>query len=109
MLKVSNNIVSHYRHYSGVLFNDNTHDNHIVFNNTNQYISYVEHYPSIPSNHAAMASMFNFVFEVVKKSVDINSTLWESSDGRSYFKILYNNSGIVYRFNENEGESIINT
>ena len=33
-----NNIVFHYRHYTGLLFNNNEHDNHIVFNNTNQYI-----------------------------------------------------------------------
>ena len=41
--------------------------------------------------------------------MDINSALWESSDGKSYIKILYNNSGIVYEFNENENEVIINT
>ena len=104
-----NNIVFHYRHYTGLLFNDNTHDNYIVFNNTNQYISYVEHYPKIPTNHSSMICMFNFVFEIEKKNIDINSTLWESSDGKSYIKILYNNSGVVYRLNENESEIIVKT
>ena len=104
-----NNIVFHYRHYSGLLFNNNEHDNHIMFDNTNQYVSYVEHYPSIPNNQSAIVCLYNFTFEVIKKPVDINSTLWESSDGKSYIKILYNNSGIVYKFNENENEVIINT
>ena len=104
-----NNIVFHYRHYSGLLFNNNEHDNHLMLNNTNQYISYVEHNPSIPTNQAAIVWLYNFSFEVIKKDVDINSTLWESSDGTSYVKILYNNSGIVYKFNENENDVIINT
>ena len=98
-----NNIVFYYRHYTGLLFNDNTHDNHIVFNTANQYICYVEHCPKMPTNQLDIVCMFNFVFEFEKKSVDINSTLWDSSDGKSYIKILYNNSGIIYRFNENEG------
>ena len=99
-----NNIVFHYRHYTGLLFNNNTHthNNHIVFNNTNQYTSYVEYYLQKPTYHASIVCMFNFVFEVVKKSVDINGTSCESSDGNSYIKILYNNSGIIYRINENE-------
>ena len=104
-----NNIVFHYRHYTGLLCNDNTHDNHIIVNNTNQYISDVEYYPKIPTIHSAIVCMFNFVFEVEKMSVDINSTLWKSSDGKSYIKILFNNSGVIYRFNENEGEIIVNT
>ena len=104
-----NNIVFYYRHYTGLLLNNNTHDNHIVFNNTNQYLSYVEHYPELPANHSYIVFMFNFLFEVEKKSVDINSTLWESSNGKSYIKILYNNSGIIYKFNENIGEFIVNT
>ena len=53
--------------------------------------------------------MFNFVFQVEKKSVDINSTLWQSNDGKSYIKLLYNNSGIIYKVNENVNEFIINT
>ena len=79
-----------------------------MFNNTNQYISYVEHYPKVQTNQAAMVCMLNFVFEVEKKNVDINSTIWESSDGKSYIKILYNNSGVIYRLNENEQEIIVN-
>ena len=101
--------IFHYHHYTGLLYNDNTHNNYTVFNNTNQYISYVEHYSKIPTNHASMVCMFNCVFEIEKKNIDINSTLWKSSDGKSYIKILYNIMGVIYRLNEKKSEIIVNT
>ena len=48
-------------------------------------------------------------FKLRKKSVDINSTLWQSNDGKSYVKILYNNSGVIDKLNELGNEIIINT
>ena len=40
--------------------------------------------------------MFNFIVEPEKKTVDINSTLFECEND-NYIKILYNNKGIVVK------------
>ena len=42
--------------------------------------------------------MFNFVIELIKKNIDINSTLFISQDELQYIKLLYNNQGIVFKF-----------
>ena len=102
-----NNIAFNFRHYSGLLIKNIVFDNYMQFNNTNQYISYTEHYPKIPSSRSHIVYLFNFVFQVEKKS--INSTLWESNNGKSYIKILFNHSGIIYKLDENSSEFIINT
>ena len=43
--------------------------------------------------------MFNFVIEPEKKSIDINSTLFQC-ETENYIKLLYNNQGIVYKFGD---------
>ena len=42
--------------------------------------------------------MFNFVTELIKKNININSTLFISQDELQYIKLLYNNQRIVFKF-----------
>ena len=44
--------------------------------------------------------MFNFITEPLKKHISINSTLFTTSDNDSYIKLLYNNQGIIFKFND---------
>ena len=43
--------------------------------------------------------VFNFVIEPEKKSIDINSTLFQC-ETENYIELLYNNQGIVYKFGD---------
>ena len=89
-----NNPTYHYKHYSFEIFPEVITDNYIFFNNTNQRIKYTD----IFNKRVDLSSiMFNFVVEPQKKTVDINSTLWECEND-NYIKILYNNQGLVVRF-----------
>ena len=100
-----NNPIFTFRHYTTLLNNNIVPNKYIKFNNTNQYITYTEFYSLVTSiNYYA----FNFIFKVEKKQVDINSTLWDSHNGKSYINFLYNNQGIIYKINENVNENIIN-
>ena len=84
----------HYKHYSFEIFPEVITDNYIHFDNTDQRIKYKD----IFNKRSELSSiMFNFIVEVEKKSVDINSTLWECEND-NYIKILYNNQGIVVKF-----------
>ena len=100
-----NNPIYNFRHYTTLLINNIVFGNYKKFNNTNQYITYTEFYPVYTY---LRKYLFNFIFEVEKNSVDLNSTLWECNNGKSYIKILYNNQGIIYKINENANEKIIN-
>ena len=99
------NPIFEFRHYTTLLFNNIVFGNYIKFNNTNQYITFTEFYTLQTINHY----VFNFIFKVEKQTIDINSTLFESNNGKTYIKILYNNQGIIYKINELENEKIVNT
>ena len=71
-----NNSVFNFQHYSGLLINNIIFDNYLQFSNTNQYISYVEHYPVIPPNNSYIFLCLILYFKS-KKTININSILWE--------------------------------
>ena len=90
------NVSYRYKHYSFAIFSDVITDKYIHFNNTNQKIKYTD----IFNKKTELKSfMFNFVIEPEKKSIDINSTLFQSGQD-TYIKILYNNQGIIFKFGD---------
>ena len=84
----------HYKHYSFLIFPEVVTDNYIYFNNTNQTIKYTDIFNK---TYNLKSIMFNFIVEPDKKSIDINSTSFET-ERDNYIKILYNNQGIVFKF-----------
>ena len=83
-----------YKHFSFSVFNYINNDNYIFFNNTNQKINFVD---SFLKRNQLFSFAFNFIISPEKKTVDINSTLFQSGTD-NYIKILYNNQGIIFRF-----------
>ena len=86
----------HYKHFSFQIFNYINNDNYIFFNNTNQKINFVD---SFLKRNQLFSFAFNFIISPEKKTVDINSTLFQSGTD-NYIKILYNNQGIIFRFGD---------
>ena len=85
-----------YKHYSFAIFNYINNDNYIYFNNTDQRINFVD---SFLKKNQIFSIAFNFIITPVKKTVDINSTLFQTGTD-DYIKILYNNQGIIFRFGD---------
>ena len=85
-----------YKHFSFSVFNYINNDNYIFFNNTNQKINFVD---SFLKKNQLFSFAFNFIISPEKKTVDINSTLFQSGS-YDYIKILYNNQGIIFRFGD---------
>ena len=85
-----------YKHFSFQIFNYINNDNYIYFNNTNQKINFVD---SFLKMNQLFSFAFNFIISPEKKTVDINSTLFQSGTD-DYIKILYNNQGIIFRFGD---------
>ena len=82
-----NNPSYHYKHYSFKIFPEVVTDNYIYFNNTNQKLKYTD----IFNRYQNLDSIaFNFVIEPEKKTVDINSTLFECENDNyiKYFIII---------------------
>ena len=86
----------HYKHYSFSIFSDIIDSNYIFFNNTNQKINFVD---SFLKRNQLFSFAFNFIISPEKKTVDINSTLFQSGSD-DYIKILYNNQGVLFRFGD---------
>ena len=83
----------YYKHYSFEIFPEVITDNYIYFDNT-QRIKYKD----IFNKEVNLKSFaFNFVIEPEKKTVDINSTIFEC-ESDNYIQLLYNNQGIVFKF-----------
>ena len=85
-----------YKHFSFSVFNYINNDNYIYFNNTNQRVNFVD---SFLKNNDLFSIAFNFIISPEKKTVDINSTLFQTGTD-DYIKILYNNQGIIFRFGD---------
>ena len=85
-----------YKHFSFQIFNYINNDNYIYFNNTNQRVNFVD---SFIKREQLFSIAFNFIISPEKKTVDINSTLFQSGTD-NYIKILYNNQGIIFRFGD---------
>ena len=85
-----------YKHFSFQIFNYINNDNYIYFNNTNQRVNFVD---SFLKRNQLFSFAFNFIISPEKKTVDINSTLFQSGS-YDYIKILYNNQGIIFRFGD---------
>ena len=85
-----------YKHFSFSVFNYINNDNYIYFNNTNQKINFVD---SFLKMNQIFSIAFNFIISPEKKTVDINSTLFQTGTD-DYIKILYNNQGIIFRFGD---------
>ena len=85
-----------YKHFSFSVFNYINNDNYIFFNNTNQRVNFVD---SFLKRNQLFSFAFNFIISPEKKTVDINSTLFQSGTD-NYIKILYNNQGIIFRFGD---------
>ena len=85
-----------YKHFSFSIFNYINNDNYIYFNNTNQRVNFVD---SFLKKNDLFSIAFNFIISIEKKTVDINSTLFQSGTD-NYIKILYNNQGIIFRFGD---------
>ena len=83
----------HYKHYSFEIFNEVVNDNFIYFNNTTQKIKYTDIFNKQPE---LTSFTYNFVIEVEKKTIDINSTLLECEND-NYIKLLYNNQAIIFK------------
>ena len=86
----------HYKHFSFSIFNDIINDNYIFFNNTNQRVNFVD---SFLKRNQLFSIAFNFIISPEKKTVDINSTLFQSGTD-DYIKIVYNNQAVVFRFGD---------
>ena len=99
-----NNPTYHYKHYSFAIFPEVINDNYIYFNNTNQKIKYTDIFNK-EVNFSTFA--FNFVIEPEKKTIDINSTLFEC-ESDNYIKLLYNNQGVIFKFGKMINNYIIN-
>ena len=85
-----------YKHFSFQIFNYINNDNYIYFNNTNQRVNFVD---SFLKRNQLFSFAFNFIISPEKKTVDINSTLFQTGTD-DYIKILYNNQGIIFRFGD---------
>ena len=86
----------HYKHYSFSIFSDIIDTNYIFFNNTNQRVNFVD---SFLKMNQIFSIAFNFIISPEKKTVDINSTLFQSGTD-DYIKIVYNNQAVVFRFGD---------
>ena len=87
----------HYKHFSFSIFNDINNDNYIyIFNNTNQRVNFVD---SFLKRNQLFSIAFNFIISPEKKTVDINSTLFQTGTD-DYIKILYNNQAVLFRFGD---------
>ena len=92
-----NNPMFHYKHYSSLIFPEVVTDNYIEFNKTTQRIKYTDIFKKTSE---LQSIMFNFIIEAEKKSIDINSTLFSTSDNNSYIKLFYDNQGIIFRIDD---------
>ena len=86
----------YYKHYSIAKFLEVITDNYIYFNNTTQRIKYTDIFNKTTN---LKSIMFNFVIEPEKKSIDINSTLFQIETD-NYIKLLYNNQAIIFKFGD---------
>ena len=85
----------YYKHYSMSIFNTVINDNYLYFNNTTQKIKFTD---TFLKKNDLFSIAFNFVIQPQKKNVDINSTIFQSGTD-DYIKILYDNQGVIFRFN----------
>ena len=85
----------HYKHFSFSIFSDIIDSNYIFFNNTNQKVNFVD---SFLKKNQIFSIAFNFIISPEKKTVDINSTLFQLGD--DYIKLLFDNKGVVFRFGD---------
>ena len=95
-IDTNNVIMNKFQNHSFAIFPEVVIDNYIHFNNTTQKIKYTD---SFIKEDKLNSIAFNFVITPEKKSVDINSTLFESSND-NYVKMLYNSQAIIFKFSK---------